>query len=1062
MLGISRFISTIFTRTIVLLFISEQHSQNLKQSFSRLIPALTWIVIISIIINGFYETSASAAPPEGFQTNLIISEGLNQPTGFEIAPDGRMFILQRTGEVMVYKNGEILPEPFVVLPSEASGDRGLAGIALDPDYETNHYVYFYYTSSADLLNYLVRFEAWEDVATSPPLVLYHTYEPSGWLHIGGTVQFGPDGKIYLSIGDNGNAENAQDLGNPHGKIIRLNKDGSVPDDNPFVNTPGALPEIWAYGMRNPFRFQFDRETGVLLIGDVGDFSWEEINHIVPGGNYGWPICEGMCNEPGFINPIHTYPHVGNSSAVVAGPIYRGDMFPEEFNGRFIFGDYGQMFLKYLEIDIHDHGAGVEVLVESVIDFDLDAGTVVDIKEAVDGSVYYLTIFPAGLYRTTYLTDNQIPVAIASANTNQGNPPLEVEFQGSQSYDPDGDSLTYHWNFGDGTTSIEVNPVKIYHQRGEYIAQLTVSDGIFSSKSQAIKIQVGTPPSVTINFPEGNLAYKAGDTIEYSSSAIDEFGTPIPVDNMTTEVVFHHRDHIHPFLGPLSGIAQGSFTIPTTGEPDADQGYEVIFTANDANGLTSSRSVRINPQTSTYTVTTQPEGLHIFLDGIRTTSPFTTEGVVGFERTISTTQTQVLNGINYEFSHWSIGDELAQNIAVTENHTVYTAFFEPIDAVFVGRYYDNMNLEGDPVLIRPEPVIDFDWGFGSPDPSVPVDQFSASWIGNIELEAGTYRFITESDDGIRVYLDGELVIDEWHDHSRTFHYATRTFEEGVYEIRVEYYENGYDAIARFFYQKLENIPTEHYLEEFWSVEPFFSPPEIPNIPPTLIKNSPTIDYDWGLGSPDPEINPDHFIARWRRLFDLEEGTYRFTTVSDDGIRVYIDDQLIIDEWNDHSATTHSADITLSSGTYEIRVEYYENSYDAVAKFFFEELVDTEGFAGEYFNNMFLFGIPDVVRIDPEINFDWGLGSPHPLINPDNFSVRWTKIENFEAGNYTFRTNSDDGVRLYVGGELVIDNWTDHAATIDEVSLELEEGNHEIILEYYDNTWFSIISLTYFLN
>ena len=276
-----------------------------------------------------------AAPPADFQTSLVIGDGLDGPSGFEIAPDGRIFILERSGKIKIVKDGELLPTPFADLPSENTGDRGLIGIAFDPEFgQTNHYVYFYYTGH-DLLNHLVRFSADQDVATNGPIELFRTSSPSHELHVGGSIRFGPDGKLYFAVGDNGNGFLAQDLSNPHGKILRINKDGSIPADNPFADQPGKLGAIWAYGFRNPWRFQFDSATGRLYVGDVGDFTWEEVNRVVKGGNYGWPVHEGICTSgcAGYIDPLYVYPHAGESAAVTGGPVYRGADVPARVPGR---------------------------------------------------------------------------------------------------------------------------------------------------------------------------------------------------------------------------------------------------------------------------------------------------------------------------------------------------------------------------------------------------------------------------------------------------------------------------------------------------------------------------------------------------------------------------------------------------------------------------------------------------------------------------------------------------------------------------------------------------------
>src|SRR3954451_2526452 len=381
-------------------------------------PRFVLLSLVLLALGVISPPASRAAAPPDFQTSLVVGDGLNGPSGFDIAPDGRVFILERSGKIKIVKNGQLLPTPFADLPSEDTGDRGLIGIAFDPDYGLlNHYVYFYYTGH-DLLNHLVRFSAEGDVGTEGPFELFHTTSPSHLLHVGGSIRFGPDGKLYFAVGDNGNGPNAQDLSSPHGKILRINKDGSTPDDNPFAGDSGKLGAIWAYGMRNPWRFQFDSATGRLYDGDVGDFGWEEINRIVKGGNYGWPLNEGPCNTNcnGFTDPSFAYPHNGESSAITAGPVYRKDMFPPEYQGDFFFGDYARGFIRNADLD----GNGD---VSAVHEFDEQAGSVVDFKVAPDGSLYYITYYPGALYRISYNSQSHLPVASASADATKGVEPL---------------------------------------------------------------------------------------------------------------------------------------------------------------------------------------------------------------------------------------------------------------------------------------------------------------------------------------------------------------------------------------------------------------------------------------------------------------------------------------------------------------------------------------------------------------------------------------------------------------------------------------------------------------
>ena len=304
------------------------------------------------------------------------------------------------GKIKIVKNGQLLPTPFADLPSEDTGDRGLIGIAFDPDFGvSNHYVYFYYTGH-DLLNHLVRFSAAEDVGTDGPFELFRTSSPSQLLHVGGSIRFGPDGKLYFAVGDNGYGPNAQDLSNPHGKILRINKDGSIPADNPFAGQPGKLGAIWAYGFRNPWRFQFDSATGRALRRRRG--------RLQLGG--GQPHRQGrqlrLAAERGHVHG-RTAPASSTRSTPIRTPARArpspaarstgGSMFPAEYQGDLFFGDYAKGFIKHADLDANGD-------ITAVHDFDDQAGSVVDLKVAPDGSLYYITYYPGALYRVSYNTD----------------------------------------------------------------------------------------------------------------------------------------------------------------------------------------------------------------------------------------------------------------------------------------------------------------------------------------------------------------------------------------------------------------------------------------------------------------------------------------------------------------------------------------------------------------------------------------------------------------------------------------------------------------------------------
>ena len=887
----------------------------------------TWgtFALVGVTIAGtLVAAPASAAPPPSFQTSLVVGSGLDGPSGFDIAPDGRIFVLERGGKVKLIKDGQLLAQPFVDLPSTATGDRGLIGIAFDPQFGVaNHFVYFYYTG-LDLLNHLVRFDASTDVATSGPVQIFQTQSPSQQLHVGGSIGFGPDGKLYFAVGDNGYPPNAQDLSNPHGKILRINADGSIPADNPFVGQPGRLGAIWAYGFRNPWRFQFDSATGRLYGGDVGDFSWEELNRIVKGGNYGWPLKEGVCTSgcTGFVDPIHAYPHNGQSAAVTGGPVYRGGMFPAAYQGRLFFGDYAQGFLRTAQLDAAGNVTGVE-------DFDATAGSVVDLKVAGDGSLYYVTYFPGELYRVTYNATSHVPVAVASANVTKGVPPLRVQFSSEGSRDPDGDPLSFRWDFGDGTVSTAANPRKTFRDRGVFTVRLTVSDGQHATSARPIVIQVGIPPTLTVSAPVDGALYRAGDTITYNASAVDAAGLDLNDAAIRTEVRLHHGTHFHPFVGPLTGRV-GSFTIPTTGEASADTWYEVLVTATDTNGLSSTKSVRINPRKAQLRFATEPAGFGLLLDGVPTATPSTVEGVVGFQRELAAPPTAVgADGTEYHFTGWSGGGLIRRLVTTPDAGATYTARYAP-SAPFTGEYFANTTLSGAPVLTRPDRRIDFDWHLGSPGTGVPEDGFSARWTTTRYFAAGRYRFTTLTDDGVRLYIDNRLIIDEWHDQSSTAHDYVGDLDEGNHTIRMEFYDSGWDAVAKLAWDTTPDQPDRSFRAEYWNTPDAGTAPPMPTGPPVVFRQELAINHDWGLGSPDPAIANDHFVARWAGSLVLEPGTYVFTVTADDGVRLSVDGVRVVDAWIDQGATTYTATVALDGGPHAVVLDYYENTWDAVAR------------------------------------------------------------------------------------------------------------------------------------
>jgi len=225
-------------------------------------------------------------------------------------------------------------------------------------------------------------------------------------------------------------------------------------------------------------------------------------------------------------------------------------------------------------------------------------------------------------------------------------------------------------------------------------------------------------------------------------------------------------------------------------------------------------------------------------------------------------------------------------------------------------------------------------------------------------------------------------------------------------------------------------------------------------PVLVRDDSTVNFDWGGGSPGSGVNSDNFSVRWTGFIHFGAGTYTFYVTTDDGARLWVDDQLIIDQWRPQVATTYSASKYLSAGYHSVRLEYYEGQGNAVIRLRWETGSGggtiTE-WQGEYYNNTSLSGSPTVVRNDSSINFDWGTGSPASGVSSDNFSVRWTRSINFSSsGTYVFSATVDDGVRLWVDGVLVIDKWMPQSRTTHTGSIYLSAGTHQVKVEYFEAT------------
>ncbi len=304
----------------------------------------------------------SLAPGALAQRLVPVADGLKQPVAIANAGDSRLFVVQQGGQIRIVKDGALLKDPFLDVSdhTKSGGERGLLGLAFPPDYAASGRFYAYYTGpkGESTLSRFTVTPGNPDRADPTSEEILLTQEQPYSNHNGGQLAFGPDGYLYLGLGDGGSGGdphgNGQNLGVLLGKLLRLDVSGAkgytAPSSNPFVTTPGARPEIWAYGLRNPWRFSFDRQTGDLYIADVGQDAYEEVDFQPAdsggGENYGWKIMEAThcyeassCDQAGLTLPILEYPHGPQwGTSISGGYLYRGDGVPA-LVGRYVFADF---------------------------------------------------------------------------------------------------------------------------------------------------------------------------------------------------------------------------------------------------------------------------------------------------------------------------------------------------------------------------------------------------------------------------------------------------------------------------------------------------------------------------------------------------------------------------------------------------------------------------------------------------------------------------------------------------------------------------------------------------
>ncbi len=735
-----------------------------------------------------------------------------------IAPDGRLYIAQKNGQVLIYDGTELLPDPFISVDVDITNERGLSGIAFHPDYEQNNYFYLYYTVPGQNHNRLSRFTANGDVALpGSEDILLELNQLSGTIHNGGAMAFGADGKLYVAVGDGSNADNAQSFNTLLGKILRLNDDGSIPQDNPFyTTTAGVNRSIYALGFRNPFTMAISAE-GKIFANDVGQETWEEVNDVKSGRNYGWPITEGNVTG-GFVpanyeNPLHVYSH-DQGCAIVGAAFYDPELlrFPEKYHGKFFYADYCEGYINVIEPSTGELIETFATQINRPLAFQFSSeggmyfleragqggGSVEDNTQTEDGSLWQIIFTDDG---KPFIGKQPEAVTVSAGESAQ----FTVNASGNQ-------PLTYTWlkndvPVGSNENSLTLADLQLSDNGAVIQCRVENDQGTVLSEAAILTVTSNQRPEPQIQLPQSDLKYGGGEIITFSGIATDPEDGNLNPEALTWWVDFHHDEHTHPALDPISGISEGSFTVPRVGEIASNVWFRIYLQATDSEGLSRTTYTEVYPRTSEITLLTSPSGLQVNADGRNVITPYTYVGVEGITRGIAPTRSQYFDGKLYVFEGWQDGFEgtLRTFNTPSQDSTITLQYVEvPLGngTGMTGNYYNqSRSFEGSPDLQRTDAEVDFNWGGGSPDDAINPDNFTIRWDGQLLPPfSGQYTLYVVADDGVRLYINNTLLIDAWVPQAATEYSVSRSFtKDQLYDVRIEYFEDGGDAVIQFLWE-----------------------------------------------------------------------------------------------------------------------------------------------------------------------------------------------------------------------------------------------------------------------
>ncbi|MEY3050484.1 MAG: hypothetical protein RLY31_269 [Bacteroidota bacterium] len=810
-----------------------------------------WLTAIMIGLSPCLSGAQTIQLPAGFAA-VQLATGLD-PVGMALLPDGRLLLVEKYGRVLLVKDGVLQPQPFFELEVDNFSERGLLGIAVDPQFDSQPYVYLYYTVPEEKHNRVVRITVAGDFGIPGSMVtLLDLDELSGPYHNAGAMSFGADGLLYIAAGDGTNASNAQSLSSLLGKILRIQPDGGIPTDNPFYDiAEGKYRAIWSMGHRNPFAMTVQPGTGRIYTTDVGSDKFEEVNEITKGANFGWPSVEGFLDgatpPDNYRDPLYAYDHSEGCAAVgIATYDPVEPVFPPTYHGQLFLTEHckGKMWA----IDPQTGNATL---------FASNLNTPVGILTAPDGSLYLLDRKGTG---TDYATNSgslwQILYTGSDAPFISLHPrmeltpvgedvPLQVAALGEA-------PLTYRWQRdgqdipgADGPSFVFENPVLA--DSGSLLRCIVENSlGADTSHAVLLRITSNQRPVPQIISPAAGAHYRAGDILQLTAVATDPEDGPLPAHTARWRVDFHHDSHSHPAFGPVQDGWETYFSIPQITEVAPTVWYRIYLTVTDQHGLSSSITRDVMPELTEIRLHSEPPGFPVYVDNHRYSTPDTILSVVGVYHEIRAPKSHQTTDSLYLFDRWVDGSaEPFRFEAPTDQGLTFRSAYRPArpngqGEGLRGTYYDRTSSayydfeKEQPLLTRIDSLISFDWVYQSPDNQLfGHDNWLVRWEGAIQpFFDERLDFHVYADEGVRLYVDDKKLIDVWYTDPNREHEASIYLLGGVkYPIRIDFFESVALASLRLSWSsdRLERsvVPTSQLFPDY--------------VPDTTVTDAATVQY-----------------------------------------------------------------------------------------------------------------------------------------------------------------------------------------------------------------------------